>query len=290
MPNIIKSTKVSTIRRGATTKNVKRSSSRNVSSDTVYDFALRCAIRANLEQAEKKPTSGISPTSSLNSKKKEDRHSSLHHSFSSLTDIFSDGKQTDKLTREIVKGLIKRLEDVYKEKDTSKPEYMDTRFRAVCKTVKKSLGEHRYRPSGTVNDTVILFLKSSESQLKSDQENPALWYADLQSFIARFAEMVIQTIQQDAPSAATPELLEKLSGFCTPHNNNTQKRPIQAEKRSSSSSSSSTTSIDTLEDFPMIVTIKKLFGVSDDDHRKKLLELVPICTESVSMLCLRISL
>lgn len=285
MPNLIKSSKVSTIRRGAT-KNSKRGSSRHVSSDVVYDFALRCAIRANLEQAEKKPTSGISPTSSLNSnsngniKKKEDRHSSLHHSFSSLTDIFSDGKQTDKLTREIVKGLIRRLEDVYKEKDTSKAEYLDTRFRAVCKTVKKNLSEHRYRPTGTINDTVIMFLKSSEAQLKNDKEDPALWYADLQKFIARFAEMVIQTIQQDAPSAATPELLEKLSGFCTPQNN-TQKRSIQAEKRSSSSSSSSTI-IDSLEEFPMVITIKKLFRMEDDEHRKKLLELIPICTESVS--------
>lgn len=281
MPNLIKSTKDSIIRRGGV-KNSKRSSGRNISSDIVYDFALRCAIRANLEQAEKKPTSGISPTSSFNnsSKKKEDRQSSLHHSFSSLTDIFSDSKQTDKLTREIVKGLIKRLDDVYKEKDTSKIEYLDTRFRAVCKTVKKNLGEHRYRPTGTINDTVILFLKSSESQLKNDKEDPALWYVDLQKFIARFVEMVIQTIQQDAPSAATPELLEKLSSFCTP-NNNTQKRSIQAEKRSSSSSSSSTT-IDTLEEFPMVITIKKLFRIDDDDHRKKLMDLVPICTESVS--------
>ncbi|KAG2232103.1 hypothetical protein INT48_006780 [Thamnidium elegans] len=279
MTNSIKSTKASTIRRGGI-KNSKRSSSRQINPAIVYDFALRCAIRANLEQQENKSTtSGISPTTSLK-KKKDERHS-LHHSFSSLTDIFSDTKQTDKLTREIVKGLIRRLEDVYKERDTSKVEYVDTRFRAVCKLVKKSLSEHRYRPTGTINDTVILFLKSSESQLKNDPDKPALWYDDLQKFITRYVEIVIQTIQQDAPSAATPELLEKLSVFCTPPNS--QKGSVVIDKRSSSSSSTTTAAtseLDSIINFPMIVFIKELFQVDDDEHYKKLLELVPICTES----------
>lgn len=285
MTNSIKSTKASTIRRGGI-KNSKRSSSRQINPAIVYDFALRCAIRANLEQQENKSIpSGISPTTSLK-KKKEERHS-LHHSFSSLTDIFSDTKQTDKLTREIVKGLIRRLEDVYKERDTSKVEYIDIRFRAVCKLVKKSLSEHRYRPTGTINDTVILFLKSSESQLKNDPDKPALWYDDLQKFITRYVEIVIQTIQQDAPSAATPELLEKLSVFCTPPNSQ-KGSAVVTDKRSSSSSSTTTATavtseLDSIINFPMVVFIKELFGMDDDEHRKKLLELVPICIESVSL-------
>jgi hypothetical protein len=267
-----------TIRRGGVRKS-KRSSIRSISPNLVYDFALRCAIRAHLEQTETKPennsSSDVSPSGSL-SKKKEERHLSFQTSFSSFTDKFSDEK-TDKLTREFVKGLTQRLQDVYKEKDTSKPEYNDPRFRTIAKTVKKSLQEHKYRPSGTINDTVILFLKASEAELKINQPNPALWYEDLNQFIARFAEMVIQTIQEDAPSSGTPELMEKLNGFCTP-------TPRNHEKRSSSSSNVSTNStLDSLLEFPMVITIKNLFKMDDKDHRQKLAELVPICTESVDI-------
>jgi hypothetical protein len=283
------STRSSKIKRGAITSS-KRTSSKSVNPNIVYDFALRCAIRANLEQAEKKSTTatGVSPSSSLSnnvssSNKKKDVSNSLND---------DDKKQnSDKLTREIVKGLIRRLEDIYKEKDTSKIEYSDTRFRAVCKAVKKTLAEKRYRPNSTINDTVVLFLKSSESQLKKS-DNPALWYDDLQRFVARFAEIVIQTIQQDAPSSATPELMEKLSAFCTPNNsnNNYQKRATQ-EKRSSASSSSSNTAANdrtsTIEDFPMIITIKNLFQMDDFEHRSKINELLPLCTESVSIISIR---
>lgn len=273
-----------TIRRGGVRKS-KRSSIRSISPNLVYDFALRCAIRAHLEQTETKLEntsngSDVSPSGSL-SKKKEEHHLSFQSSFSSFTDKFTDEK-TDKLTREFVKGLTQRLQDVYKEKDTSKTEYNDPRFRAVARIVKKSLQEHKFRPSGTINDTVmILFLKTSEAELKSSQQSHTLWYEDINPFMARFAEMVIQTIQEDAPSCGTPELMEKLNGFCAPQ---TEKRSSQTEKRSSDSSNHSTNStLSSLLEFPMVMTIQNLFKVDDKEHRQKLAELVPFCTESVNM-------
>jgi hypothetical protein len=266
-----------TIRRGGIRKS-KRTSIRSISPNLVYDFALRCAIRAHLEQTETKPaeTNNISDVSPSGSLSKKERHLSFQSSFSSFTDKFSDEK-TDKLTREFVKGLTQRLQDVYKGKDTSKPEYNDPRFRTVAKIVKKSLQEHKFRPTGTINDTVILFLKTSEAELKNSQPAQPSWYEDLNPFMARFAEMVIQTIQEDASSCGTPELMEKLNGFCAP-----PKKPNQIEKRSSNSSNLSTNStLDSLLEFPMVVTIKQLFKMDDKDHRQKLAELIPICTESV---------
>lgn len=243
-----------------------------------------------MEQTEKKrdPTSSavVSPSGSF-TKKKEERHSSFHHSFSSLNDKFSneDNKKSGKLTREIVKSLSKRLEDVYKEKDTSQPEFLDKRFRTVAKTVKKGLQEHRYRPSGTVNDIVVSFLKSSEAELKINQPNPALWYDDLNRFLARFVDMVIQTLQKDAPSSATPELIDSLSAFCTP----TQKTTLP-EKRSSNSSNASSLSTsstavnqdNSILEFPMVMTIKQLFHMNEKEHQQKVMELMSVCTESVS--------
>jgi hypothetical protein len=234
-----------------------------------------------MEQTEKRQysTTNMSPSGSVS---KKEKRTSSHRSFSSLNDKFSneDSKKSGKLTREIVKGLIKRLEDVCKEKDVSKKEFMDKRFCTVAKIVKKGLQEHRYRPSGTINDIVVLFLKTSEAELKINQPIVALWYDDLNRFLARFVEMVIQTLQKDAPSSATPELIESLSAFCTP----TQKANTTAsEKRTSNSSNtSSVNQDDNIQDFPMILRIQNLFQMNDKEHYKKLKELLPICTESVS--------
>ncbi|KAF1804198.1 hypothetical protein V8B55DRAFT_1512014 [Mucor lusitanicus] len=283
-----------TIRRATNNSNSSSSSrksvGRAVNPNIVYEYALRCAIRAHMEQTDKKQDSTSSAMTSHHSsgsvsKKKEERHLSLHHSFSSLNDKFSneDNKKSGKLTREIVKSLSKRLEDVYKERDVSQPEFMDQRFRTVAKAVKKGLQEHRYRPSGTVNDIVVSFLKTSEAELRMNQPNPALWYDDLNRFLARFVDMVIQTLQKDAPSSATPELIDSLSAFCTP----TQKTTLP-EKRSSNSSNASSLSTsstavnqdNSILEFPMIMTIKHLFHMSDKEHQQKVMELASVCTES----------
>ncbi|RCH79596.1 hypothetical protein CU098_006926, partial [Rhizopus stolonifer] len=248
-----------TIKRGGMTSS-KRTSSRPINPDIVYDYALRCAIRAYLEQTDKKfDNNDVSPSSSL-SKKKEDRTSSRQHSLTSLTDKFSDGdKKNDKLNREIVKGLARRLEDVYKGKDTSFPEYSDERFRTASKQVKKHLEGQRYRPTSSIIDTVIMFLKTSEAELKADQPNPAVWYEDLNQFVTGFVELVIKTIQEDSPSSATPELMKSLAGFCvTPNKRHSQKKPIayppannstpEADKRISlSSTTSNKSNVESLE-------------------------------------------
>lgn len=277
-----KSSPNSTIRRAKNNSNSsKMSTTRAVNPNIVYEYALRCAIRAHMEQTEKKrdSTTIMSPSGSVS---KKEKRTSSHHSFSSLNDKFSneDSKKSGKLTREIVKSLTKRLEDVYKEKDVSKEEFMDKRFRTVAKIVKKGLQEHRYRPSGTINDIVVLFLKTSEAELKISQPIVALWYDDLNRFLARFVEMVIQTLQKDAPSSATPELIESLSAFCTPKQ---KANTAASEKRTSNSSNKSSINQDnSIQYFPMVLTIKNLFQMNDKEHHKKLKELVPICTESVS--------
>ncbi|KAI9486716.1 MAG: hypothetical protein EXX96DRAFT_604807 [Benjaminiella poitrasii] len=279
----------SSIRRGGITSS-KRSSSKSINPSVVYDYALRCAIRAHLEQTTenkiKHNTTGsnsatVSPSSSLSKKKDERQHSMHHHrSFSSLSEKFSDddSKKSGKLTREMVKGLIRRLEDVYKARDVSKAEYLESKFRTVAKTVKKNLQqEHRYRPSGTIHNIIVLFLKTSESELKANEPNPAIWYDDLNRYLSRFIEMVIQTVKQDAPSAATPDLLDSLSGFCTSSGDSSNQ-----PKRSSGSSvtATATSPLDALLQFPVVVTIKNLFQISDKDHRKKVTELMLVCNES----------
>ncbi|KAI8362653.1 hypothetical protein BD560DRAFT_484076 [Blakeslea trispora] len=283
-----------TMKRGRVASS-KRTSSRSIDPDIVYDYTLRCAIRAYLEQSDKKfDSNDISPTNSVKKKEPSRQLSNLAEKFSDNSD-----KKNDKLNREIVKGLMRRLEDVYKGKDTALPEYTDERFRSAAKQLKKHLDGQRYRPTGSIIDTVILFLKTSEAELKADQPNPAIWYEDLNRFVTGYVELVISTVQEDSPSSATPELMKSLAGFCTtPNKRHSQKKPVtyqhvantppptaesnsNADKRISLSSTISNISqIEHMEEFPMIATIKQLFNKDHDTHRKKLQELSSICTES----------
>lgn len=247
----------------------------------VYDYALRCAIRACLEQQSGTLTSSPSATSQAKPTR-PDRHS-IHMGVSgvlgSLTDKFGDEAKSDKLTREIVRGLLKRLDDV-KRTSTDR-----TYLSVLAVFTKNNLQSQRYKPTGSVNDLVIAFLKTSESELRKVDPNPAVWYEQLNQYIARFAELVIQTIQEDAPSCATPELMEKLNNFIDPPNKSSARRRESERKQPPGSPGSpmpQNDPLDLLENFPMVKTVQNLFQVSNADHRRKLQELKPICTESVS--------
>ncbi|OAD78410.1 hypothetical protein PHYBLDRAFT_69648 [Phycomyces blakesleeanus NRRL 1555(-)] len=290
----IKST--STLRRGG--GGAKRAT-RTLNPTQVYDYALRCAIRACIEQ------SGPQPVVKEPKKERQSVHIGVGDVFGSITDKFGEESKPDKLTKEIVRGLMRRVDDISKAKDTSKAEYQDKRFLTVISQFQKVLLQHRYKPTGTVNDLVIIFLKTSEVELKRANPNPAIWYEELNRYIAIFAELVIQTVQEDAPSAATPELMEKLNGFVGPSKSAAaaggggengksgagasggRRAPEKKPTPGAPSSPLPSGSIEALENFPMVKTVQSLFQMDDADHRKKLRELQPICTESALLLDLK---
>ncbi|KAG2221341.1 hypothetical protein INT45_014025 [Circinella minor] len=266
-----------------------RSKHRTANPMAVYEYALRCAIRAYLEQQ--------SGTSSLNSKKpaldSPNRHS-IHMGVSgvlgSITDKFGDDdqKKSDKLTREIVRSLLKKLDETKKSKDLSKMDREEKIFLAILAQFQSKLQQHRYRPQGTVNDLVITFLKTSEAELRKSDPNPAIWYEEMNRHMARFAKIVKQTVQEDAPSAATPELMEKLNSFIEPPG--TKKRQADRKPQTTSNPNSpepASGSLEALESFPMIIMIQNMFQVSDGDHRRKLQELQKICNDSAILMDLK---
>ncbi|CAO3590690.1 unnamed protein product [Absidia cylindrospora] len=200
--------------------------------------------------------------------------------FGSITD--GNNSKPDKLTKEVVRGLIRRLEEISSGENTVKPEYLDKRFLTVIQQFQKVLQQHRYKPTGTINDLVIIFLKTSEVELKLDNPNPAVWYGDLNQYIARFAELVIATVEEDAPALATPELMDKLTGFL-----GTSKQTSSSSSSSDSDTKATSDSFEALEKYPMVQTVKLIFDVDDLEHRKTLRELEPICTESAFLLDLK---
>ncbi|KAG0169801.1 hypothetical protein DFQ30_003238, partial [Apophysomyces sp. BC1015] len=274
----------STLRRGGGSGAGKRAA-RTVNPVVVYDFALRCAIRACLEQNGNQRTVEVK-------KERTERHSvhlGVSDMLGSLTEKFGEDRNPERLTREIVRGLLRRLDDIRKGRDTSKPEYQDQRFVSVVAQVRKNLQQHRFRPTGTVNDLVIVFLKTSEAELKRSNPNPAAWYEDLNRYITSFTGLVIQTVQEDAPSSATPELMEKLRTFLGPSKTTRQNSDRRAPPGSPGATSPvpASDSLEALENFPLVKTVQELFQVTDVEHRRKLRELQSICTESALLMDLK---
>lgn len=278
-------------------RSARRPHRSSINTTAVYDYALRCAIRAFKEQS-----SGLeAPQQQLQqpspSSLKGDRHS-LHLSsmLDSLTEKFDkDNNTTDRLTRDIVSGLMNRLNEIRKGRDTSRLLHQDACFREVVSQFHNKWYLHRLRPSGTINDLVVSFLKISQAEIAKEnggQPNTQ----QLNRFMARFAELLIQTLKEDAASSSvTPELMERLNGFVAPTVKRTKshyqhQRPTRRTPSATPppplpplpGTNNQPIDMAALERFPMVMMVQSLFGVSDHEHRRKLRELQSICTDSVN--------
>lgn len=279
---------------------VRRSARRphrsSINTTAVYDYALRCAIRAFKEQSSGLEGPQQQLQQSSLSSQKGDRHS-LHLSsmIDSLTEKFDkDNNSTDRLTRDIVSGLMNRLNEIRKGRDTSRLLHQDACFREVVSQFHSKWHLHRLRPSGTINDLVISFLKISQAEIAKEnggQPNTQ----QVNRFMARFAELLIQTLKEDAASSpVTPELMERLNGFVAPpvkrtkshyqHQRPARRTPSATPPPLPPLHGGTAAPIDmaALERFPMVMMVQSLFGVSDHEHRRKLRELESICTDKVN--------
>ncbi|KAI9316096.1 hypothetical protein BX666DRAFT_2028321 [Dichotomocladium elegans] len=232
----------SKLRRNGRKKNI-------INSAAVYDYALRCAIRAYIEQ-----TAG---SSNKDGKKERPERYSIHVGgvLNTLTDKFGDEGKSDKLTREIVRSLQKRLDDYKKSKDLTRIDHEEKIFMAVVAHFQTKLQQHRYKPTGSVNDLVVQFLMISQDELKKFDPNNTISHEQLNRYMSKFAEIVIQT---------------------TTRSHSDRKQPVAP----GSPLPSADEAIQALEEFPMIITVQNLFQVSNEDHRRKLQELQPLCTDS----------
>ncbi|CEI89063.1 hypothetical protein RMCBS344292_03436 [Rhizopus microsporus] len=209
----------STIRRGTATNN-KRASNRFTSPALVYDYALRCAFIVWFEQKKMK------------GKKR--------HSF--YMALVEAGRK-DRLQPEVIGSLSHKLEAIYSERDISRPEYLNTTFRAVCKSFKDKLNESRCKSISDLSDMLM------------DT-------CDLKEFHAVIVDIIVQTVQEETPHVVTQDLLEKLTVKTTQN-----KRTSAVDMRS-------------IESFPMVNHVKELFRVQEKEHQSKLNELALICTKT----------
>ncbi|CAO3703440.1 unnamed protein product [Rhizopus stolonifer] len=268
----------STLRRGGGSS---KRSVRTLNPALVYDYALRCAIRACLEQHNKTASKEI---------KKENRH--LVH-LSGVTDVFGniadkitgEDEKSNKLSKPVVVGLMRQLEDIKDGKDVSKQEYVDRRFIAVIRQMRDEVKQHRYRPQGSINDLVVTFLKLSEAELKKSDPNPAIWFKDLDRYVVRFTEILLLVLKEDAPNTASTEYIDSLQKSILPKSK--QQQPASDQRNSSGSGNSATDTLDLIDNYPMANTIQNLFQIESSVHRQKIRDLLPICTEQNYLLDLK---
>lgn len=278
----------STLRRGG---NSSKRTVRTLNPAFVYDYTLRCAIHACLEDTSKQK---LGPN---NKEQKQNNRHSVH--LSGVSDVFGniadkitgdENVSKDKLTKPVVVGLMRRLDDIKDGKEISKPEYLDRRFISIVRQVRDVVKQHRYRPQGSINDLVITFLRTSETELKKTDPNPAVWFKDLDKYVVLFTEVLLLVLKEDAPNSASPELIDTLRKSILPKQ---QQKKQQAVSRNSSVNNSDTTStdiLDIIENFPMVKTVQNLFQIENSIHRQKIRELHPVCTEAVRLMILFICL
>ncbi|RCI06704.1 hypothetical protein CU098_011502 [Rhizopus stolonifer] len=259
-----------------------RRTARPLNPALVYDYTLRCAIHACLEQHNKQQKSAPlrEPHKSIH------RHSvhlgGVSDVFGNLADKLTGDEATvskDKLTKPVVVGLMKRLDDIKEGKDISRPEYRDRRFILIVKQVRDVVKQHRYRPQGSINDLVVTFLRTSETELKKMDPNPAVWFKELDRYVVLFTEVLLLVLKEDAPNSASFELIETLSKSILPPKT---KRQQQQEQRKSMMINTPTDILEVIENFSMVQTVQNLFQIENSIHRQKIRELQSICTESVS--------
>ncbi|CEP17674.1 hypothetical protein [Parasitella parasitica] len=265
--------KASTLRRGV--GNSKRTV-RTLNPALVYDYTLRCAIHACLEENSRQK---LQPTKDQKTSNRHSVHlSGVSDVFGNIADKFgSDEPNKDRLTKPIVNGLMRRLGDIKDSEDRSRPEYLNARFLSIVKQVRDGLKQQRFRPQGSINDLVITFLQTSETELKKSDPNPAVWYKDLDRFVVLFTEILLLTLKEDAPGSASQELIDTLQKSILPPKSKQQQ---QQEQRNSNPINSSTDILDVIENFPMVKTVQNLFQIKDGIHRQKIRDLQAVCTES----------
>lgn len=239
-------------------------STRASSLATVYDYTLRCALRACLEQ-----TSNLRPASFSSSISRRSAH--FHDMFGSLSERFGDGgDKTDKLTREVVRALLRRLDDI------TKGQHYERDFITMVALIQKHIQLYRFRPTGTIEDLVLAFSKLTETELKKENSNSSS--VIMEKYVAQFASILKQTVLEDVPSYATPELIDTLDGFMG--------QPRQQQRVDSKRASGGPIlvygSVESFEQFPMVKTVQTLFQVDPQEHKQKLRELHPLCTQSVN--------
>ncbi|KAI7861970.1 hypothetical protein BDF14DRAFT_1737371 [Spinellus fusiger] len=255
----------------------KTASGKSISPVIVYDFALRCALRACMEQTHQR--------SDLR-KDRSDRYSlhlGLGDRLSHWSEKFSDDTKPDKLTREIVQSLLRRLDDIKKGRDVSQPEYHDPRFVASVTHLRRSLQLYRYRPSGSINDLVAQFLKIAEGEVKRANTMTPASYDELDRFTKKFVGVLILALSEDTSSTTTTESVEKLRAwmFVQPSG---QHSDIRSPVLSKSGNPPVYGSLEAFETNSMVKTVQHLFQVSEVEHNKRVKELHGLCTEPALLL------
>ncbi|OZJ03936.1 hypothetical protein BZG36_02932 [Bifiguratus adelaidae] len=271
--------------------------SQRVDPIAVYDYTLRCAVLAAQEELKSKMTDTTPPGTDGSGRRaatpggeRVEKHSSttLHDTLGGLAEMFSDSDKQDKLNRDVVKGLLRRIDDVLSRRDVSNHVYADPHFLAAVRSFRSPLDAQKAKPSGKINDLIVIFVQTSKIELTRAFPPPATISEHLNAHVAAFTELLKVTLTHDAPGAASPETIERLAGLSAP-----TKRASSGGSRSRDTPSYQTHSrsgslpvnrmnamLEGVESHPLVKGVAELFQMDPNVHTRKVRELMALCTDA----------
>ncbi|RUS24529.1 hypothetical protein BC938DRAFT_473438 [Jimgerdemannia flammicorona] len=245
-----------------------------IEQSAVYEYALRCAILAASEDAR---NAAAAEAISQRQKEKQEKHATINDVIGSLTDLFGDDGKPNKLTKEVCKGLNKRIDDIIKRRDTSNPAYQDQHLiNALTQFQTPLMQSQKSKPTGTINDLLLIFIKTSEHELRRAYPPPQTTGDRLNAHLAVFAGLLKETIIHDAPQSASAELVRALEGFTLSSPKTARSDPGPSQRRANAQ-----TGPTFFENTPLVKTVKDLFQVPQEQHREMVRRLQNVCTEQV---------
>lgn len=258
-----------------------------------YDYTLRCAIYAFIEQNGRYFQANNSEESIIH-RHRSFRSRIYRHSvhLSTVSDIlgnftdkliYNEDNNQERLTKPVVIGLLHRLDSILDGKDSSKKEYLDHSFLVIVRQIRMVVKQHRYRPKGSINDILVSFRTVTEVELEKIHDYSAAWREHLTIlYIELLTEVLCLVLEEDAPNSASPELVEALKNSILQKNQKKLQPSSPKNNNVSSTTKNFSNILDAIENFFLVKKVQDLFQVNSLTHKQKISTLYPICTESVS--------
>lgn len=248
----------------------------------VYEYALRCAILAASEDAR---NAAAAEAQALKEKEQPKQHNAigLDNIVGAFTDLFADDNKPNKLSKELCRGLSKRIEEVTKRRDTSNPSYQDPQLLAALTQFQAPLNMQKTKSTGTINDLLLIFIKTSQHELLRAYPPPQPTGDKLNTHLAAFAGLLKETIIHDAPHFASPDIVRALEGFAAFQPKAARNDSGVSNRRPNTGSNPASGPTSFFENTPLVKRVQELFQIPQQQHTDTVWRLQPICTEQVRL-------
>ncbi|WWD22030.1 hypothetical protein CI109_106518 [Kwoniella shandongensis] len=260
-----------------------------------FEYALRIAyLQASIERRSRKPNvrdvdqAGPAPPPS-SSRRSYDGPSSFF-AFDLGSIVGRDSSKSPKYPEKMLKVMDGTLQRIAMGQE---PKYADQRFRRTVAFFWSSTWPEKYfqrqiRESRKVEDLILAFVTSSTKALKKEDElADGGWKYELNAQVTLFLDILSDSISAVGPASA--ELAVRLESYrsrlrdADPPGQEKRSDRSHGDKGDSDSIRSAQKEPLDWSDEVMIKTVRRLFGLSEEDFGQRLKAVQAVCTEQAAL-------